>query len=101
MSKCDFWRSNIATKVKIFAQALNHPKKIYTYCLEPGQIAYYCVNKEEIGCPCGSNFNMYICIKTEDCKTRKNWVTKGNSVKVDTNYSSNKGAVSPNGLSMG
>ena len=44
---------------------------------------------------------MYICIKTEDCKTRKNWVTKGNAVKVGSNYTNNNGAVSPNGVPMG
>ena len=44
---------------------------------------------------------MYICVKTEDCKTRKNWVTRGNAVKVGSNYSSNNGAVSPNGVPMG
>ena len=100
-SRCDTWRSTTATKFELFTQAFNLPKRICTYCLEPGHIAYYCTNEEEIGCPCGSNFNMYICVKTEDCKTRKNWVTRGNAVKVGSNYTSNNGAVSPNGVPMG
>ena len=42
-----------------------------------------------------------ICVKTEDCKTRKNWITKDNAVKVGPNYVSNNRALSPNGISMG
>ena len=100
-SKCDSWRSTTATKPDLFTQAFNLSKRICTYCLEPGHIAYYCTNEEEIGCPCGSNFNMYICVKSDECKTRKNWVTKGNAAKVGSNYTSNNGAVSPNGVPMG
>ena len=38
---------------------------------------------------------------SEDCKTRMNWITKCNAVKAGSNYVSNNGALSPNGISMG
>ena len=41
-----------------------------------------------------------ICVKTEDCKTRKNWITIGNTVKVGAKYVSNNRALSPNGIPM-
>merc|ERR1712243_450681 len=46
------------------------------------------------------NFNMYICVKIEDCKTIKNWVTKEYFEKVSINYSSYNVAVAPHGVPM-
>ena len=71
-SKCDTWRSKSTSKTELFAQAFNLSKKICTWCLEPGHMSFKCTCEEEVGCPCGSNFNMFICTKTPDCKSRKN-----------------------------
>ena len=98
-SKCDTWRSKATAKSELFAQAFNLNKKICTWCLEPGHLSYNCVCEENVGCPCGSNFSMYICMKTADCKSRKNWDSA--TVKSGFGNVSHSGILSPNGVPMG
>ena len=57
--------------------------------------------EDPVGCPCGSNFSMYICVKTPDCKSRKNW-SMGNTVKSGAGFVHQPlGILSPNGVPMG
>ena len=107
-SKCDTWRSKTTSKLELNGLAFNLPKRICTWCLEPGHTSYDCSFDGKIGCPCGSNFNIYICVKTPDCKTRKNWTSEtppkdGDSTKTGSNsgYTRQVGHVAPNGVPIG
>ena len=100
-SKCDTWRSTSTSKEELFATAFNLSQKICTWCLDPGHLSYNCLVEDPVGCPCGSNFSMYICVKTPDCKSRKNWNT-GNAVKSGAGFVHQPaGIISPNGVPMG
>ena len=61
-------------------------KPLCTWCLEPGHRHYECTSEAEVGCPCGSNWNAILCVKTPECVSRENWNnTKGNSATVCSN----------------
>ena len=53
-------------------------------------MSFKCTCEEEVGCPCGSNFNMFICTKTPDCKSRKNWQSSGSQKSSSTVTSSSE-----------
>ena len=100
-SKCDTWRSTSTNKGELFATAFNLSQKICTWCLDPGHLSYNCLVEDPVGCPCGSNFSMYICVKTPDCKSRKNW-SVDNTVKSGAGFVHQpSGIISPNGVPMG
>ena len=108
-SKCDSWRNKSTSKMELYGQAWNLPKKICMMCLEPGHTSYYCKSSEEVGCPCGSYFNYYICVKTPDCQFRKNWVADETSTTESKCSKTNSGhgnigkpsIFNPNGVPMG
>ena len=100
-SKCDSWRSTATSKSDLYVQALNLSQKICTWCLNPGHLLNKCICEEEVGCPCGSNFNMYICVNTPECKSRKNWTSHQTTVMSGSGHVSNPSSVTPNGDPMG
>ena len=58
------------------------------------------LSDDALRCPCKANLSVYICCKTPDCKSRKNWtdaVTKPGC----GNTTSSAGSVTPNGVPMG
>ena len=69
LSKCDRWMDQSTDKR--FLLGFCQTNNICTYCLTPGHYWTDCWSQEEVGCPCGSTFNQYICVKTDDCKLRK------------------------------
>ena len=102
LSKCDRWLDQ--TTDKRFLLGFCQTNSICTYCLTPGHYWTDCWSQEELGCPCGSTFNQYICVKTDDCKLRKNWtnVTTNNTTNVVCNSSkSNESSVIVNGIQLG
>ena len=55
-----------------------------------------CPSEEDLGCPCGSSFNRYLCSSTDDCKSRANWKDVNSST---TSISSSSTLI--NGVKMG
>ena len=102
LSKCDRWLDQ--TTDKRFLLGFCQTNNICTYCLTPGHYWTDCWSQEELSCPCGSTFNQYICVKTDDCKLRKNWtnVTTNNTTNVVSNSANSKeSSVIVNGIKLG
>ena len=74
-SKCGNLRDKSNKKTELLGLAVSFQGPFCTYCMEPGHSVKHCKNDdEEMKCPCGDTFrSIYICCKTDDCKTRKNW----------------------------
>ena len=94
-SKCDTWRDQNYEKLELLALATtNLEQMLCQYCLEPGHSHFRCFNTEDLGCPCGSGINMYVCCKTPECKSRSNWPkTSNNLTSVKSNAATVKIAV--------
>ena len=91
-------------KAELYVKAINLKKRICTYCLEPGHWSSHCYSQEKVGCPCGSEINLLICTKTQDCMDRKNWTETDNSVtatKSGAGFVKKAGIIAPNGVPMG
>ena len=95
-SKCPNWRDKKNVKAELLGLAISLPKPFCMWCLEPGHPTRQCQNQEDYGCPCDSGFNIFLCCKTDDCKTRKNWTETHSST---TAISSSLTLV--NGVKMG
>ena len=79
-SKCDTWRNKATSKFEVFAQACHLTKRICLLCLEPGYPTFKCSSDDALRCPCKANLSVYICCKTPDCKSRKNWTDATTSI---------------------
>ena len=95
-SKCETWRDKKSDKLALLGLAFNLPRPFCNWCLEPGHVFHKCTSEDDVGCPCGSDFNVYLCCKTEDCKSRSNWQ---NIKTATTTISSSLTLV--NGVKMG
>ena len=100
LSRCPKWQDEETDKRYLlgFAYSL---MPFCTWCLNQGHTVFKCYSEEDYGCPCGSNYNMYICCATPDCVSRKNWseTSSGNNVTAANDVSAN--AVVVNGTVMG
>ena len=73
-SKCTNWSNLDTSKYELWCLATQGlAERLCVYCLEPGHRDKNCTSVEELGCPCGSQINSYICIKTPECVSRVNW----------------------------
>ena len=80
-SRCPNWSSKKTSKFELHCMATtNLSKRLCLYCLTPGCHHSKCKSEEEVGCPCGSNVNYLICVKTPECVSRSNW----NQVSTNT-----------------
>ena len=95
-SKCDTWRDKKSEKLALLGLAFNLPRPFCAWCLEPGHAYHSCTSEVDVACPCGSDFNLYLCCKTDDCKSRSNWQ---NIKSATTSISSSLTLV--NGVKMG
>ena len=79
LARCPRWQDTEQDKFYLVGFVAGN--QICSWCLEKGHGYRNCTSTEEHGCPCGSNYNMYICVRTEDCIHRRNWdeVGSGNS----------------------
>ena len=94
-SRCDTWRDEETDKRELLLLATHTlPEKLCEYCLEPYHSRWKCYSEDEnLGCPCGSGVNLYICCKTEECRTRANWLkTRGNTTSVKSSAAAVNGA---------
>ena len=87
-SRCSNWMNLENSKYELIGMAIHGlDKPLCTWCLEPGHRHYECTSEAEVGCPCGSNWNAILCVKTPECVSRENWNnTKGNSATVCSNF---------------
>ena len=69
-------------------------RKLCEYCLEPTHFVNKCTStNDDLGCACGSGVNLFICCKTDDCKSRSNWPkVQGNATSL-TRVTSNAAVV--------
>ena len=84
LNKCPKWQDK--SNDKMFLLGFCHANMpICTYCLRRGHKVHNCRAKEDdLGCPCGSDYNQFICCVKEECVKRSNW----------TESSSNNNAIS-------
>ena len=90
--KCHHWSNHETNKFELWCLATNanrsrsYAQRLCLWCLEPGHTNRECTSEDDHGCPCGSNNNAFICVKTADCVSRANWnQTSGNTVAAIAN----------------
>ena len=92
---CPHWRDKKTNKCELFCLAITFNKKhqdvkFCTWCLETGHTRRFCHSQEDLACPCGSDDNVYICVATDDCKSRANWTdTHSNTAVISSHVSVN------------
>ena len=99
-SKCSTWRDENNSKAELHylaSESLSQP--FCLWCLEPGHYNSRCYSTEEYGCPCESGVNKFLCCKTDDCKSRKNWKKTSSSTTTIASTASSLTIV--NGVQMG
>ena len=97
-SKCYNWQDFSHDKNILWQMASQQKKPFCIWCLEPGHMERKCTCKEDLGCPCGSDTNRFLCVRTKECRDRSNWKDSAN-VKSSCNASSSNTVV--NGVRMG
>ena len=74
--RCGNLRDKSNKKTELLGLAVSFKKPFCMWCFDHGHNQKECNRKhsKHLKCPCGSSYlNIYICCKTDDCKTRKNW----------------------------
>ena len=99
LPKCPKWQDETTDKRFLYGFVISS-KPMCTYCLQVGHEFSNCKWKHpNLGCPCGSGINKFICVATEDCVKRTNWKdSKSGNTNVDA---SSTNSVMVNGCKLG